>query len=77
MSKLKEDNVPRLHQRESVLPVSFGNGGATAASANCAVDDVDLLRIEEVDQWFALPPLATGPVTVSVAHGRVSYEEEG
>src|SRR6266851_4057421 len=42
MTKLEQNDIARLHQRQRVIPVALGDVGAAAAAADGSVDDVDL-----------------------------------
>src|SRR5690606_33463432 len=70
---LHEDEISRLELREDLVPPPLGQEGATAAPADGAVDDVDLLRIKVCCDRIAPSLLARR----GRSHGRIADNEKG
>ena len=77
VAELDEDEVAGLDHGEGVLPVAGGDEGVAGEAADGAVDDVDLVGVEEVGDGRAPSPEAVGTGAMAVADGGVTDEEDG
>src|SRR3954466_2868985 len=72
MPELNQHEVARLNLGKHLVPESFHLKRAAAASAACAVEDVNLRRVEIRDERVAPP----APAVSVIVSGRIAYGKE-
>src|SRR5262249_50069697 len=76
VAELHDHKIARFELIENRLPAAFRKKSAAAASAQCAVGDLDFFEIEIRSQHVTPSPLAVGAVAAAVSDRGVADQIE-